>query len=230
MDPLIGGALLGLAGDALGSLFGSHSAASANRANIKAQREQRAWEENMANTAVQRRRADIEKAGFNPILAATGTGASTPSVSAPTIEPTFKPEWTKGSGAAAVLASKQLGLLDAQTKDTMASARIKNVEADHREALTNAEREFRINRFVESFEWDDIKTRMMRSQETSSAAEAKRLEGTVDEIIKQARIQSKSQQLDLDALERIASIGGIEANKVKGLIQIVVDMLTRGGR
>lgn len=77
--------------DVAGKLIGGHSAKKAqekaNKTNIQLQREQQDWEANMSNTSWQRAVADMKAAGINPMLAVSQGGASTPNVSAATVDP-----------------------------------------------------------------------------------------------------------------------------------------------
>lgn len=216
-------AAIAAGGEILSSVMGSSSAHKANRTNIKLSREQRAWEEKMANSAVQRRKADIEKAGFNPVLAAAGPGASTPSVSAPTVEPTFDANWNKDTARNAVLLHAQLQNLQANTASQQAEARSKTVDAEIKEDLAGLEKNFRANRYTEQIDWDDLKTKMMRIQVASGAAEQQRLEGTVQAMIQMAKQQQEAGKIDLDALRNIASMGGVEAGKISGLVKLILD-------
>lgn len=104
MFPLLSGLITGGA-SLLGGLFSSNTSAQNTAQNIQAQMnsqqmteafnadqadknrafqssqvtQQEAFQQQMSGTAFQRARADMVKAGINPILAAGGTGASTPS-------------------------------------------------------------------------------------------------------------------------------------------------------
>lgn len=223
MDDWLG--LAGVGGGILDSLLGSSAAHKANRMNLQIWRENRAWQENLANSAVTRKMQDVKNAGLNPVLAVTGPAAATPSVPQPTIQPEF--DASKGGISRALVGlttAAQLRNIEASTKKTEADARVANVEADLREELLPQEREQRANRLVESVEWDDIKTQLLRNQRTSSGAEAERLSRTVDAMVQRAKQDARAGQLDLEALENIARMGGIEGTKAAGLIKLLIDL------
>lgn len=130
---------LGSVGSSLiGGGLGFLGQSSANKQNLKIVREQMAFQERMSNTAVQRRKKDLEAANINPILAA-GQSASQPSGASATMG-------NKGAAAAQGAAAtanlvQQNQLLKAQTEGAQATARGVNLNNQVNEVIANAAKE-----------------------------------------------------------------------------------------
>lgn len=96
---------------AIGDLFSSSNDYNHNEAYYAWQREEqsaqnnRDWQTQMSNTAMQRSVADYEKAGFSSLAALQGGGASTPSGSSASSSPARAGEKTGASGMLGIINS-----------------------------------------------------------------------------------------------------------------------------
>lgn len=195
-----------------------------NEQNAALSRENMMWQERMSNTAVQRRKADIIAAGGNPATAfVTGGEATTPSVQTARMEaPRFDAPRLNSANA---LIRAQLANTNADTLAKAATARSLSVQADIDEASKESTTNYKINHNLEGYEWDDLKTKILRNQETSTAAQARKMDETVEALIARAKQDAAKGQLDLEALRNIAEVGGIEMGKMQGIIKLLISVL-----
>lgn len=198
----------------------------ANRTNIRLQREQQRWEENMANTAVQRRVRDIQLAGGNPAAAfVSGGEAATPTLAPARVDP---PSYRAPSLNSAALLKAQLDNIKADTFNKSADTRNKTIAGDVAKGMFEGgqvELELEGKRAgVEKLREEIVNT---AERSNLTAKQANLLEKTTDSLVQAAQQQAREGKLNLDALENIAAIGGIEAAKSAPLLKLLKDFILR---
>lgn len=136
MDPFTTGALVTGGAGIVGGLLG-------NDASAREAGKNRDFQEKMSSTARQRDKADLIAAGFNPLLAALGSGSSTPSGATATQEDFL------GKGITSAIQAQQLkqqiekndaeiGLLKSQKNKTNTEERVLRKDIPKSDFLNDA--------------------------------------------------------------------------------------------
>jgi len=201
---VVGGALIGAAGSALGGIWSAREAA-----------KNREFQERMSSTAMTRQAVDLRNAGINPLLAGRMGGASSPGGAVGQA-----PDFAQGAahGASTALAARlqraQISLVEAQADQAGAqaglsrtqAADISNTAAAGRLDLISIQRDLANQEFTRIQEsWDSIIARAKAEvEQLVSSASGARARAALDQAdLKRAE---NLQQLQ-EQLQKLGPIG-----------------------
>lgn len=239
----------GLAGDLIGGIFGSSAQKKANQANIRLQREQQAWEERMSNTAWARGIADMKSAGINPMLAVSQGGASTPNVSAATVQPEDALSRSVTSAGNKAFTMLQLEKSVADIRYTNALQRGAAADADTKEVNRDIARAGSAAKvgmassiaFLELAQLNQTVNNMRKAGQLT-AEQTKQIQQLLPELLRQAKAQAQLQELQIPSAKAEASLwdtlegaggaakaaGGILGGTSNAIINLI--KLIKGGK
>lgn len=201
-------AAIGAGAGILGDIMSSSGQSSANQLNMAMMMQNEQWQQQMSNTAVQRRKADLLAAGFNPMLA-TGEAASTPSVSQPTIQNPNAAYANLGPQiSSAMAAGSQIKLQEAQANQADAQAAKTTSETPTKEGVRYDENgdpikdsEGNVVVGPGGHELGDAAINNMRASTGVSIAQAQQVGANIDLIRKQTDVADFNAQLEKQDLK-----------------------------
>lgn len=223
-------AAIGAGASILGGWMGSQGQKDANRTNIYLQQKQQEWEEEMSNTAVQRRLADLKAAGLNPLLA-VGQAAEVPNVQPARVE-NAKAAMGQGLSNAAhsAAAAVQLANIEANTRKANSEARINEELAPNTAAAQASEIQLRranaaLAEAQTSFTAKNTLAVIAQTQKTG--AETAQVYAAIDKIqaeIEKLRVDTSLSKQETAFKAAQTALAQLDAQQVAALMPYLVKM------
>jgi len=210
MDPLIGAALIGAAGQMFAN---EQTAASADR--------QMHFQERMSSTAYQRAMQDMREAGLNPILAAKVGGASSPAGAMSqygNVGAAATQAYQQASAGEMARAGEQLSTAQANLADKTAE----KIVAETLNVRSQAEVIVQTGNHLK-----ELVTKVGQEARTSEAQEKILLKqlGLIAEQIKDTEAAAALKKADVDFVKKLENQFGAGGNQITNLLGVLIRLL-----